>query len=160
MHLRTENTCPGCQGPRFLLCFSCWICRGVFQSFCRSKTTTVTLDAWGRTCLCLVFGTIQFSVNHLLWSGQRNRILPNELPVGHQGAAQWWSPSLAHEICQQNESIQESIELCLHISAGGTAGNAAGGLLLSCFWISNSLWSREPGYRISLDILSRILGHQ
>lgn len=53
------------------------------------------LAAWGRIHLCLFFATISFGVNCSLWTGQRNRLFPRDLPVGYEKTAQWilWVPS-------------------------------------------------------------------
>lgn len=68
MHLKTENTCPACQGPKFLPWFNCWICRQVSHSFCRSKTTTVTLGAWARGLSCLWNYSIWCGLSTMNWA--------------------------------------------------------------------------------------------
>lgn len=88
MHLRAENACPECQGPKILLWFDA-------EFAGRSHTASVGtklqqwLAAWGRIHLHLFFAVINFGVNFSLWTGQRNRLLLLELPVGHETIAQW-----------------------------------------------------------------------
>lgn len=88
MYLRAENACPECQGPKILLWFDA-------EFAGRSHTASVGtklqqwLAAWGRIHLHLFFAAINFCVNFSLWTGQRNRLLLLELPVGHETIAQW-----------------------------------------------------------------------
>lgn len=86
-----------------------------YSSFCFDSTVEFagrSPTASVEQCLCRVFGNTQFGLSCFCQLGQRNRLFPSDLPAGYCTAMTWITavpPSLAQEICQQEESAKEVI---------------------------------------------------
>lgn len=110
-----------------------------YSGFCFDSTVKFagrTPTASVKQCLCRVFGNTQFGLSCFYQLGQRNRLFPSDLPAGYCTAMTWIMavpPSLAQEICQQEESAKEVIAALWLYSHSYWQGLWRGSLFLSAY---------------------------